>query len=112
MASYINGVKYNGNNISVVNGVVTIDGKRVDNLPDQPVINIIIEGDVSGSVSNDSGDIKVTGSAGSVKSSNGNITIGGSADSSVQTTNGNIKVRGNVKGNATTVNGDIKHSKF
>jgi len=102
----INGKTYRGNNISINNNIVIIDGKRVDE-DDQKMINItiyniesikvdvcnslVVKGTVGGNVETMSGDIDITGEV------KGNVT----------TSSGDVSC-GNIHGDVTTSSGDIK----
>ena len=75
----INGKTFRGNNVSVVNGKVTVDGKEME-MPDAKNIHIFIEGDV-GTLNIDCGEVQVSG---------------------------DVKVGGDVKGTATLNMGDLE----
>lgn len=90
----INGKTYQGNGVSVVNGVVTIDGKVVDeNAKDYRVLEI--KGDV-GSVQTD-----LSVNCDNVK---GNVNAGGSVI--CDSVGGNVDAGGSV--NCNDVGGDVK----
>ena len=103
----VNGKTYKGNNISISNGVVVIDGKRYDD-KDAKNINISVVGNLE-SLDVDSCEmIMITGDVGTVETVNGNVKCG-NVNGNVKTTNGNIKA-GDIHGKATTSNGNIKRN--
>jgi len=120
----VNGKQYNGNNVSMRNGIVYIDGKLADT-NDEKVItitvtgniqsleadyckSIIVNGDVN-KLQTTSGDVECGNVTGNIQSTSGDIecgNIGGDASS----TSGDIKC-GDVQGSVKTLSGDIKHRK-
>jgi len=91
----IDGKNVSGNNISIMNGSIIIDGvDRTDEFSKSHVSNKCIK-------------IVVRGDAESVQSTNGDIKIEGNAKT-VETTNGDVTVKGSVQ-NVKTMNGDINH---
>lgn len=105
MSIEINGVKYSGQNITVRNNKIVIDG--VDQTPDSKEITVIVEGDID-SIQNDKGKIEVKGYVRFVDSVNGDVHVHGGVDAGVKTINGNVTC-GFVNGPVSTVNGNIKH---
>jgi hypothetical protein len=105
----INGKTYKGNNVSMINNKVFIDGKEVTgDDSDSKVINIKIEGNIE-TLSIDSCDkLDVIGDCGVVNSKNGNISISGNVNGDVTNKNGNISC-GNVSGDVDNKNGNISH---
>lgn len=85
----VNGRTFKGNNVSIVNGKITVDGKEVD-MPEEKQIHIRIDGDI-GSLNLDCGEIEVSGDVGNLVSRCGNVTVGG-----------------DVKGEATLNMGDLE----
>ena len=104
----INGVKYKGNNISISNGNVLIDGKRMVDGKDIPKISIVINSDIDHLEVDSCDSIKVTGSVYKLKSVNGDVTVKGNVLDGITTVNGDVRC-GNVGGKVSTVNGDIKN---
>lgn len=100
----INGRSYSGNNITIKNGEVYVDGVRQADLPDGER-EVIVSGDVV-SVSSESGGITIHGSAASVKTTNGSVKCG-DVSGSVSTVNGNITAS-TIGGNASSVNGNVR----
>jgi hypothetical protein len=114
-----------GNNISVINGVIYVDGKKQELGQENPaVINITVENSVStisvdvantitaksyvGNVYTQSGDIQVDGDVdGDVNTASGNVTIGSYVTGNVKTVSGNIKA-GSIQGNASTLSGNVR----
>ena len=104
----VNGVTYTGQNISVINGKVIIDG--IDVTPDSKIINIEVFGDVDELVVNAANNIKVSGNVHSIRTSTGDIHCG-NVTGNVHTQTGDVKC-GNVGGNVKTQTGDIKYKKL
>lgn len=107
----VNGKKLqvSGNNISVVNGQVFVDGRQVDveaEVGVSAVYNIVVQGSVE-EVSGDFANIEVTESAGSVSTMSGRVEIGGNVEGSVSTMSGRVEISGSVKGNVSTMSGKI-----
>lgn len=101
MATYINGVRYEGHSISVSNGVVTVDGKIVNATPESGILRVKIEGgvhDVSSDVSVEcddvSGDVRAGGSV-QADDVGGNINAGGSVQ--CDNVGGSINAGGSVR---------------
>ena len=108
----VNGKTYknlNSGNLSISDGIVTIDGKRVDDFKDEQiinvVINVVIDGDVKGNVETN-GDVTCK-SAGSIQASSGTVECG-SVHGSVQCSSGDVEVTGDVSGGIQTSSGNIK----
>lgn len=83
----VNGQKITGNNISVINNRIMVDGENIP-ATGQEVL------------------IQVTGDVESIHTDNGNIKVHGNVDTA-STVNGDVKVKGQILGSAKTVNGDI-----
>jgi len=105
----INGKTYKGNNLTISNNEVYIDGKKADQQDDAKTININIEGNIEAVNVDYCDKIEVVGECGLVSSKNGNIQIKGNVSGDVTNKNGNIICR-NVGGDAETKNGDVIHS--
>lgn len=103
----INGKVYSGNNVSVVNNKVIIDGKRVDD-ENSKEIKISVEGNIQSLDVEYCDEIKITGECESVVSKNGNIQVKGNVKGDVTSKNGNIICR-DVEGSVETKNGNIVH---
>jgi len=117
----IGGKTYNGNSVTIINGVVVVDGKRIDSLEKQ--INIEIVGNISelnvdycekitvrgnvGSIKNGSGDIECHNVENDVQSQSGNVECK-SVSGNVTTQSGDVNCRGSIGGNANTTSGDIE----
>ena len=104
----INGKVYHGNNVSMKNGVVTVDGVVQDGgkAIEEKKITITIHGDC-GDIQLGNGVIQVEGDAGDIETTNGAVSVAGDVDD-VSTVNGAITVRGSCK-KAKSVNGRITH---
>lgn len=106
MASFnINGKTYSGNNISINDDHIIIDGRSVLTGSDK-VINIAIVGDVSSLQVDVCEKIGVKGSVGTVKTQSGNVECG-NVSGSVKTMSGNVEC-GTVEGSVSTMSGNIK----
>lgn len=105
----VNGKTYHvpSGSISVVNDKVYVDGKLITEECEAKKIKIVIEGNVTGSIKLESGEITVNGDCHDVHNVNGDIKITGDVSGDVSTTNGDVSCRG-ICGNANTVNGDIR----
>lgn len=94
-----------GNNITVSNGRIIVDGK--DLTPDSKEINIVVEGDVENLQADICSKITVKGNAGKVISSSGDIEVHGDVSGDVSTSSGDIDAN-IIHGDADTSSGDIK----
>jgi hypothetical protein len=100
----INGVTYTGDNVSVRNGRVTIDGKETDTA-DAPRITIEVHGNVSTFECDRCDTASIHGDVGSVTTASGNVQCG-DVRGSVQTASGNVNCR-DVGGDVRTVAGNV-----
>lgn len=105
----INGKTYKGNNISIIDGVIYIDGKIVDksNASLNTTIIVKITGNVD-SISTGSGDVEVTGHAGKISTGSGDVSTGNCAGA-ISTGSGDVDINGQVYGSVKTVSGDIRY---
>lgn len=101
MAVIINGQVFSGSNLQISGNKIIIDGKDVT--PDAKVITVKVDGNVNSIDIDCCESFTMTGDAGKIKSTNGNIDISGNVIGDVETTNGN------VGGSVKTKNGNIKH---
>lgn len=85
----INGKTFFSDKIDIKNGKIKINNEEFKS--NSQIINVVINGNVDGSVF----------------LGNGDLTINGNVNKDVQTQNGDVKVSGNVSGNAKTQMGDI-----
>lgn len=108
----VNGKRYElpSGSISVVNNKVYCNGKLVTDTNEfkEKNIKIVIQGNVDGDISTESGDIEVNGNCKNVKSVSGDINIKGDVGGDVKSTSGDITCR-DISGNVQTVSGDIKN---
>lgn len=104
----INGVKYSGNNINMLNNKVVIDGINVT--PDAKNITISVEGNISTLSVDMCNKINITGNIGSLSTVSGDVEITGEVGGNVGTVSGDVKC-GNISGSVKTVSGDIKNKK-
>lgn len=106
----INGQSFYGNNVSMVNNKITVDGKVVEMSVNTIQCNIVIEGDAD-TVRNSTGDIVIQGSVKcDVHNSVGDVTIHGDVTGDVSTSTGDVRC-GNVTGKVKTSVGDIYYNK-
>ncbi|MGL5589064.1 MAG: hypothetical protein ACRDDI_13505 [Aeromonas veronii] len=99
----INGEVYNGRNVVINNGNVTIDGKSVGT--PNPPISVEVFANVE-RLESAAGDVTVNGDVGSVKTQAGDVKCNNVAGS-VQTMSGDVTCRG-VIGSAKTMSGNIR----
>ena len=95
MAVIINGVSYAGNSVSISGNKILIDGINVT--PDAKEITVQVDGNIESIDIDSCNSFLMNGSAGRVRSTNGDIEI-----------NGNVRC-GAVGGSVKTKNGNIKH---
>lgn len=107
----INGKIFNGNNISIIDGVIYIDGKIADksNASLNTTIIVKITGNVD-SISTASGDVEVTGHAGKISTGSGNVSTGGDCAGTISTGSGNVDINGQVYGSVKTGSGNVRYS--
>lgn len=105
MASYINGVRYEGNNITVSGNKVMVDGVQVST-GNSLEVKITVEGN-DAKIKVDSGTVIVHGHAHSVETMSGSVKIEGSVAGSVETMSGSVTVENTVVGDVKTMSGKI-----
>lgn len=108
----INGKRFNySGSLSIINGKYFVDGKEVKDwnefTKDQKTINISIEGNVDKLTVDCCETVTITGNCGKVKTTSGDIEIGGNVDGDVESVSGDIEC-GNISGDAKTVSGNIR----
>jgi hypothetical protein len=101
----VNGVRYSGNNITITNDKVIIDGVEQSQTLVGP-ITVNVEGNC-GDIETGSGDVNVSGSSGNVQTGSGKVKCQ-DVKGNVQTGSGNVNC-GKVSGNVRTGSGDINH---
>ena len=104
----VNGNVYKGESISIVDGVVKIDGKVADSGVNPPKIEISVVGDVKSLEVDNAELLNISGNVGSLSTVNGNVKCGDILGS-VSTVNGNVKAE-TISGAVKSVNGKIKHN--
>ena len=100
----INGNKFTGNNVSINNNTLVIDGV-IQDFELGKEVNITVHGDVD-TINSNSGTIKAN-NVGKIKTKSGNITCQ-AVSGSVKSMSGNIDC-GSVAGNIKTLSGNITH---
>jgi hypothetical protein len=92
-----------GNNITIQNGVVTVDGVVVDT---KGASNINISG--CNYLKTDVTSVVVYGDVSSVLTQSGDVDVRGDV-TKVQTLSGDVIVSGSVSGDISTMSGDVSH---
>ena len=103
----INGKVYYGNNVTINNNKVYIDGKLQDTGEDKQ-INIVVEGDVTELKVDACNEVKILGNSGSISTVSGDVNIKGGVSGNVTTVSGDVSC-GSIGGSVKTVSGDINH---
>lgn len=103
----INGVIYHGNNLTIKNGKVLIDGQ--DMTHDSKEITIEIHGNVQSLKVDSCASCVVHGSAGEAETMSGHLRIGGNVTGNVKTMSGSVTC-GDVYGKINTMSGDVTHT--
>lgn len=101
----INGESYSGRDITIKNGVVTIDGVRQDGAHKEQTLNITVKGDV-GTLSTTSGDVVVNGYVVGLKTVSGDVDCC-DVKADVQTVSGDVNAAV-IHGSVKTISGDIR----
>ncbi len=102
----INGLNYNGKSVSISNGVISIDGRKLS--INDKTINISVVGDIQQLQVDSCQKVDVSGNVKNLETVSGNVRCGNVAGD-VETTSGDIKC-GDVGGNIETVSGDVEAS--
>lgn len=100
----LNGKQYTGKSITVKNGEITIDGKKVT--PNTKEIYISVDGSVEKLDIDSCDEIKIVGSVMNITSISGDVKIEGQVLGNVSNVSGDILCT-EIHGNASTVSGDI-----
>lgn len=101
----INGVSLSGNNIVIVDGKITVDGKDVT--PEQKEIAISVDGNVERLEVDSCASLSIAGDAGNVKTVSGDVSVSGDIKGSVNNVSGDVNCDGTIVGSVNTVSGDI-----
>lgn len=109
MAIVIGSKVYSGNNITISNNEVYIDGKKVST-DDEKNITIEVNGNVNEIKVDSCQRVTVNGDAGFVKTLSGDIDCR-NVEGGVQTVSGNVSC-GDIGGSVSTVSGNVKHKKI
>jgi hypothetical protein len=104
----INGNTYSGDNITISNGKVIINGKDVT--PDGKEINISVQGNVNELKVDNCNKIFITGNVKNVSTKSADVDISGNVEGSIQTMSGDVDC-GKISGSVSTMSGDIKTRK-
>lgn len=102
----INNSTYEGDNVSVKNNVVIIDGQKINT--DEKIINISINGNINSLDVSYASRINVTGDVNELDSNSGDIIVHGNVNSKIDSNSGDIQIDGDVTGNIETTSGDVK----
>jgi hypothetical protein len=103
----INGVTYSGNNISIKNNRVFIDGVEAKSDANCKEINIQVSGNINELKVDSCNKISVTGSVASIETTSGDVVCG-PVTGSITTVSGDVECEGNIGGNVGTTSGDVK----
>ncbi len=103
----INGRSYSGNNVSISNGVVTIDGQVQLDGAKLPTITINVQGNLDSLKVDSCREVDVTGDVNNLQTMSGDVRVSGSVFGRVETLSGNVKA-GSIAGNVKTLSGNIK----
>jgi hypothetical protein len=121
----INGKTYSGNNLTISNNKIIIDGVEINGMEEAKEINVVITGNINsinlgaaksfivngtvGDISTGSGDVTCENVTGSVNTASGDVdckNIGGN----VKTSSGDVNAE-TINGSVNTVSGNIKQRK-
>lgn len=103
-AVVVNGKSYLGNNVTVINGVVTVDGVRQDGTITEQQVQIVVQGDAQ-EIHTGSGNVSAHGAA-VISTQSGDVTVKGQVHGNVSTMSGDVTC-GNIAGSVRTMSGDI-----
>jgi len=104
----INGVTFHGDNVSIVNSKIIIDGKDVT--PDSKTISIQVEGNIGNLKVDVCDKVSVTGNVTNLTTVSGDVSVTGDVGQNVQSVSGDVKCS-NIAGKVSTISGDIKNKK-
>lgn len=99
----VNGKKYTGNSVSVVNNKIIIDGK-VQHEEDSLELSIVVEGSIE-KLEFDAGEATISGTVGSVSTQAGDVRCW-DVRGSVSTMSGDVICK-DISGSVSTMSGDI-----
>lgn len=108
---YTESIRCNGGSITVSNGKVFVDGKLVrdlDSVPEKEV-HIVVDGSVSKLEVDCCDTVEVHGDAGSVSTQSGDVKVSGNVSGNIDTMSGDVEC-GDVRGGIDTMSGDIRCS--
>lgn len=103
----VNGVSYEGNDITIRNGRVIIDGKDATPV-EAKEINVVVNGDINKLQADVCETLEVTGSVGSLSTISGDVSIDGDISGPVTTISGDVNC-GSINGPVSSVSGKITH---
>lgn len=103
----INGKSFTGNNVSIINGKVFVDGvEQTGEFAQEQTINVTVNADIN-NLKTVSGNVTVTGNVTTANTVSGDLTVTGSVHGDVHSVSGDVSC-GAISGNVKTVSGDIK----
>lgn len=102
-----NDMRIKGNNITINNGRIIVDGVEYTNDNRTIIEKIIVEGNVA-NLTVDAGNVHVNGVTGDIEIDAGNIEVNGNVNGFVSTEAGNITVGGNVAGSVHSDCGNVR----
>ena len=106
----INGKKYQGNNLTIINGKIFIDGVEQTAETEGKEINITVHGNIETLKVDSANKVTVIGQVDTLSTVSGDIDTAGDIFGSVSTVSGDIEC-GNIGGSVSTISGDIIHSR-
>lgn len=106
-----------GGSITIKNGELWVDGKRVDDSEEEAengvkivYRDVVVEGGCD-KVNTEDGDITVHGACGRVNTMSGDVEVAGDVNGDVKTMSGDVEAEGSISGSVSTMSGDIKSRK-
>ena len=100
----INNNSYIGNSVTIVNGVITVDGKNYT--PNDKVITITVEGNINSLSADACNTITVNGEVDTIKTMSGDVHCA-NVTGNIKTMSGDVHCL-DIEGDVTTMSGDIK----
>lgn len=100
----INNSTFSGKNVSIINGVITIDG-NVQTMPDEKIITISVVGNLESLSVGSCKELVVTGDAHRVDTQSGSVKCG-NVTGNIKTLSGSVTC-GNVTGDVETMSGSV-----
>jgi len=106
----VNGKKYIGNSVKIINDDVYIDG-NLEVSGSGLAHNITVTGNLN-ELQLEKGYVTVEGDVNTLKTSSGDVEVTGDVYGGVNTSSGDVEVRANIEGNVNTSSGDVEVNKI